>query len=213
MQDNIVLLSFADASKADQALSEIKQASADARLKLVSAAVVQRDSAGALHVRDAVGGGSPAEGPLVGTVLGALLGVLAGPLGVLLVGATGAWLGSLASKDQTARRASLLEQMTHALPAGATALLAHVEESVPETLDNMAKSLGTVALRRPTDAVYAEVMAAGEARDAAAEQATQVLRAKQRAEWHDKFDNWADDIGAHLTALTSKLKAGDDGKK
>ena len=213
MQDNIVLLTFEQPSKAYQALSELKQAAAQGRVRLQTAAVVERDAAGALQVRDAFNDGAAGEAPLVGTVLGSLLGVLGGPLGVLMVGATGAWLGSLAAMDTVARRASLLEQMTHALPAGATAVLAHVEESAVEVVDGLAQTLCAVVLRRPTDALFAEVEAAGEAQDAAAEEARKVLRAKQRTEWQEKFDNWTDEVGERLTALKDQLKARIDGHK
>lgn len=207
MQDNIVLLTFAESSKAYQALSEFKQAAGQGQLRLTTAAVVQRDANGALQLRDGVGDGSASDAPLVGTLLGSLLGVMGGPLGVLLVGATGAWLGSLAGLDAVAQRASLLEQMTVALPAGATGLFAHVEEDAAAVVDGIAGSLDGVVLRRPTDAVYAEVLAAARAQDAAAEQARQVLREQHKAEWKGKFDHWVDEVGDRLTALKGKIKS------
>ncbi len=207
MQENLVLLSFGDAAKAYQALAEMKQAAAQDRLKLRSAAVVQRSPQGVLQVRDGYGDGAAANAPLVGTMLGGLLGVLGGPLGVLMLGATGAWLGSLASLDTVDRRLSLMEQITHAVPPGATALFADVEEGAVEVVDSLAKNLGAVVLRRPADAVLAEVQAAGEASDAAAKEARKVLRAKQKAELHEKWDRWIDDVGDRLTKMKDDLKA------
>ena len=86
MQDSIILLTFSEPSKAYQALGELKEAHAQDKLQLKTAAVVDRDAAGALKVRDGFSDGAPVDATLVGGLLGGLLGVMAGPLGVLLVG-------------------------------------------------------------------------------------------------------------------------------
>ncbi len=212
MQDNIILISFDESSKAYQALSELKQAAAQGRLKLKNAAVVERSTDGALQIRDGYTDGAASDAPLVGTLLGSLLGVLGGPLGVLMLGAAGAWMGSLASLDTVERRLSVLEQMTHALPPGSTVLFASVEEAAVEVLDGLAQSLDGIVLRRPAEAVLAEVQAAAEAQEAAAMQARKVLREKQRAEWHEKFDNWKEEVGERLTALKDRVKTRLEGK-
>ncbi|MCA0243668.1 MAG: DUF1269 domain-containing protein [Proteobacteria bacterium] len=213
MQENIVLLTFEETSKAYQALSEIKRAALEGRVRLVNAAVVEREAGGALRVRDGFSDGAASDAPLVGTLLGSLLGVLGGPLGILLLGSTGAVLGSLASADVVGNRLSLLDQITRTLPPGSTAVFANVSESAVEVLDGIAKSLGAVVLRRPTDAVVAEVEAAVEAQDAATREARKVLHAKQRAEWRDKFDHWKDEMGDRLTTLGDRIKASFEGKK
>ncbi len=212
MQDNIILISFDESSKAYQALSELKQAAAQGKLKLKNAAVVVRNTDGTLQIRDGYSDGAASDAPLVGTLLGSLLGVLGGPLGVLMLGAAGAWMGSLASLDTVERRLSVLEQMTHALPPGSTVLFAGVEEAAVEVLDGLAQNLDGIVLRRPAEAVLAEVQAAAEAQDAAAMQARKVLREKQRAEWHEKFDNWKEEVGERLTALKDRVKARLEGK-
>ncbi|MFV0680859.1 hypothetical protein [Ottowia sp.] len=212
MQDNIVLLSFEQTSKAYQALAELKQAAAEGRVQVIAAAVVERHADGRLQLKDGYGNGAVANAPLVGSMLGGLLGVLGGPLGVLMLGTTGALLGSMASADALGTRLSLVEQITRAVPPGATALFAHVEEAAVEVVDGLAKELDAVVLRRPTDAVYAEVQAAAEAQDAAAQQARQVLRDKQRAEWKEKLEAWSSEVQEHWHQLTDKIKARLDGK-
>lgn len=207
MQENLVLLSFDESAKAYQALAELKQAAAAGRVTVRAAAVVQRTADGVLQVRDGAADGAAADAPLLGTMLGSLLGVLAGPLGVLMLGATGAWLGSLASVDTTMRRLSLMEQITHAVPAGATVLFAQVGETKEDAMDTLAAGLGASVLRRPTEAVMAEVMAAAEAQDAAAAEARKVLHAQQRAEWKDKFEHWSQEVGSKFTALRDRIKA------
>ena len=46
MQENIVVLTFAEDSKAYQALSELKQAAVQSRVQVRNAAVIARDAAG-----------------------------------------------------------------------------------------------------------------------------------------------------------------------
>ena len=80
MQNNIVLLSFGESSKAYQALSELKQAAAQNKIVLKTAAVVERNADGSLHIRDGYSDGAAGDAALAGTAIGALLGVLGGQL-------------------------------------------------------------------------------------------------------------------------------------
>ena len=213
MQNNIVLLSFGEDSKAYQALSELKQANAQNKIVLKTAAVVERNADGSLQIHDGYGDGAAGNAVLTGTAIGALLGVLGGPLGVLMLGATGSLLGSMVSLDTVAIRASLLEQITHGIPAGAVAVLAEVEESDDTAVGGIVQGLGGgVVLRRPVEAVMAEIAVAHEAQEAAAAEARKVLREKQKAEWHEKFDNWKEEVGDKLTELKDGIKARFDKK-
>ena len=119
MQTNVVLLSFEESSKAYQALSELKQAAVQGKIGLNTAAVVERNLDGSLKFGDGASDGAAGDAALAGTAIGALVGVLGGPLGVLMLGATGGFLGSLVSLDTVETRTSLLEQMSHAIPPGA----------------------------------------------------------------------------------------------
>ena len=208
MQNNIVLLSFGESSKAYQALSELKQAAAQNKIVLKTAAVVERNADGSLHIRDGYSDGAAGDAALAGTAIGALLGVLGGPLGVLMLGATGGLLGSMVSLDTLVVRASLLEQITQGIPAGAVAVLAEVEESDSNAVGGIVQSLGGgLVLRRPVEVVMDEIAAASEAQEAAAKEARRVLREKHKAEWKEKFDNWKDEAGDKLTELKNDIKA------
>ena len=204
MQDNIIVLTFAEEAKAYQALSELKQAAAQERVRLTNAAVIDRTDGG-LRVRDGFSNGAAAGGPLVGTLLGSLIGVLGGPLGVLLGGASGALLGSAASLDQASERISLIEQMLEAVPAGATSVIATVGEFAEEVLDRLAAELDGVLLRRPAAAVKAEVDAMRDAQEAAAKEARRVLRDQRHQDWREKYEDWKDDVRDKWNALKAKL--------
>ena len=208
MQENVVVLTFAESSKAYQALSELKQAATQGRVELRNAVVVARDAAGAFSVRDGASDGGAATPALVGTLLGSLVGVLGGPLGVLFGGASGALLGSAVSWDSADMRLSLIDQMVQAVPPGSTAVVATVGEVANEVLDGLAGGLQGMVLRRPAGAVLAEVEAVRDAQSAAAKEARRVLRDKQKDEWKGKFDNWKDEMGDKWEAFTQRLKSG-----
>ena len=84
-------------------------------------------------------------------------------------------------------------------------LVALVNESAPGEIDGLANRLGGHVLRRPVEAVQAEIDANELARQAAAEQARKVLREKQKDEWRERFDNWKDQFSDKLDALRKRI--------
>ena len=206
MDQNVIVLSFPEEAKAYQALSELKAAGGGDQLELVNAAVVHRDSAGVLHVKDGASDGGVTSAPLTGTMIGALVGMLAGPLGMLLGSASGALIGSAVSVDKATDRLSVLEQMMQSIPNGATTLIATVGEVANDVVDTLAQGLGGTVLRRPLAVVEAEVEAQTEAQVAAAREARRVLRDKQGDEWRDKFDDWKEEMEEGLDKLKTRIE-------
>ena len=206
MDQNVVVLSFAEESKAYQALSELKALALQQKVQLVNAAVVSRDRNGTVSVKDGASDGAAATGPLTGTLIGALVGLLAGPLGVLLGSASGALIGSTIAIDKTKDRLSVLEQMMDAMPNGSTMLIATVGEYAQEVINGMVKKLDGSVMRRPLAVVQAEVDAQNEAQAAAAKEARRVLRGKQTEEWREKLDDWKDDLGEGIEKLKARIE-------
>ena len=92
--ENVVVVGFAEPSKAYQALSVLKQCDAEGRIALRSAAVVERTSTGELRTpegADNVG----LVGTASGSLIGMLIGVLGGPVGVLVGWGAGALMGGV----------------------------------------------------------------------------------------------------------------------
>ena len=205
MDQNVVILSFAEESKTYQALSELKALAVEQRVQVINAAVVSRDATGQLHIKDGASDGGATTGPVTGTLVGAVIGLLAGPLGVLLGSASGALIGSAVSMDKVQERMSVLDQMMQAMPNGSTSLIATVGEFANEVVNGLAEKLGGTVLRRPLSAVEAEVAAQSEAQIAAAREARRVLREKQSDEWRDKLDDWKDEIEDGLEKLKAKI--------
>jgi uncharacterized membrane protein len=93
MRMELVIATFADEAAAKLAYDEIREAEKQGILLLVDAAVVNRDHANKLHIKeetDMKGG----EGAVFGAAIGAILGMIAGPLGLVIGGAAGAAVGA-----------------------------------------------------------------------------------------------------------------------
>lgn len=195
MQDNIVVLSFAQESLAYQALAELKTL-AQQHLSLRHAAVMQRDRDGQVLVKQESMAGAVHSGPLAGTLVGSLVGVLAGPIGVLLGTASGALIGSAVTLDKAEQRLGLLEQAMQAMPAGTTSLIASVSEPANDgAIDALAKGLGAHVFRRPLAEVQAEVDAQHQADAAAARQARR-----------DSLGHWREEVGEGVERLKSRIE-------
>lgn len=213
MEQNVVVISFAEESKVYQALSELKAVAGAGQVVVQNAAVIERGIDGLFTVKDGASDGSVASAPVTGTLIGSLVGLLAGPLGALLGAAYGALLGSAVSADKATDNASVLDQMISTMPPGSTSLIATVGESDHAALDALALKLGGVLLRRPLAVVQDEVEAEQEAAIAAAKEARKVLRDKRKAEWHGKFDNWKTEVGDGVDKLKASIKGAFSSKK
>jgi uncharacterized membrane protein len=205
--ENVVLVSFDEESKAYQAATVLKEASGEGRIDLHAVAVVQRMEDGTLRVKEGDADDFPvgtwtggAVGAGTGGILGLTLGTLGGPLGLLLGGAYGALLGSLFDLDAADEAESVLATMARAIEPGKTALIAHVTEPAVEVVDGEMERLGGEVVRRPVADVEAEIAAAEDAAMAADEEARRKLREEREAEQKEKVHHKIDELKAKLNA-------------
>jgi len=101
MRMELVIATFAGEAAAKGAYDEIREAEKQEILLLVDAAMVNRDEANKLHIKeetDMKGG----EGAVFGAAIGAILGLIAGPLGLVIGGAAGAAVGAVAAESSDA---------------------------------------------------------------------------------------------------------------
>src|SRR5215211_1621960 len=185
-EDNVILVTFEEESKAYQAASVLKQADVEGRIVLQAIAIVQRTEDGTLRVKEGEVDDFPvatwtatAIGAATGGLIGLTLGVLGAPLGLLLGGAWGTLLGSLIDLDALTEEESVLATMARAIQPGTTALIAGVTEPTTEVVDTEMERLGGVIIRRPVAEVEAE-LAAEEATRAAEEEARRKLREERK---------------------------------
>jgi uncharacterized membrane protein len=186
-QENVVVVRFAEPSKAYQALSVLKECADSERIGLKSAVVVERTAAGDLRTLDGWDDVGPA-GMASGSLLGMLVGVLGGPVGVLLGWGAGATVGGAFDIDHAVTSDEALTVLGTSIPTGSTAVIAEVEEFAVEVIDGEMKKLDGEVTRRSVDEVMNELESAEEAADAAAREARKAVREKRKAEVHANVD-------------------------
>jgi uncharacterized membrane protein len=198
-------VAFEEESKAYQAATVLKEASAQERITLHAVAVMQRAEDGTLRIKEGDADDFPAGtwtggivGGTTGGILGLTLGTLGGPLGLLLGGTGGALLGSLIDIDDADRAESVLATMARAIEPGKTALIAHVTEPAVEVVDGEMERLGGEVVRRPVADVEAEIVAAEDAAMVAEEEARRKLREERSAERKEKVQQKIDELKAKL---------------
>ena len=198
MDDNVVVVAFADQSKAYQALSQLRQADAAGRLEVRAAALLERGPDGAVRVPE---GDDVAPGVAVagGGLIGMLIGVLGGPLGMLLGSSTGMLAGGVAAVAHAEDQDIALDAISKQIEPGHTVLVAEVGEVTTEVVDNAMVPLGGTVTRRSAADVYAEIQAAKAAQDAADAEARRVLREQRRAEHKDKWEQFKNKIKSAVT--------------
>ena len=205
--ENVVLVSFEEESKAYQAATVLKEASAEGRIELHAVAVAQRMEDGTLRVKEGDADDFPvgtwAGGALGGTtggIIGLTLGTLGGPLGSCWAARTARCWAPWSTSVPPREAESVLATMARAIEPGKTALIAHVTEPAVEVVDGEMERLGGEVVRRPVYEVEAEIAAAEEAAMAADEEARRKLREEKAAERKEKVQQKIDELKAKLNA-------------
>jgi uncharacterized membrane protein len=180
-QENVVVVRFTEPSKAYEALSVLKECDDGGRIRLESAAVVERTETGDLRIpesADNIG----LVGTASGSLIGMLIGVLGGPTGALLGWGAGAMMGGVFDVDRAVTSDEALAVLGQAIPPGSTAVMARVEEPEVEVIDGEMKKLDGEVTRRPVDEVMDELVASEDAADAAAHAARKKARDQRKAQ-------------------------------
>lgn len=170
---NIFVATFGDESKTYQAFSEIKRAAAERKLKINGLTIMHRRLDGQFEVRDAAM--KNYGGSITGGIIGSLVGIMGGPLGILLGWGAGSLIGGFRDAREIQEDASLFQRITENMEVGSTALVGELEDEQPYVVDQIVRRLNGELLRRPTDAVEADIRAAEEAQESARSAAQRVI--------------------------------------
>src|SRR3954453_1628547 len=135
MDENVIVTTFSEDSRAYEALARLKELAAGDQIDLHDGAVVARAGDGTLHLHDETGNEDDGLATLTGGTIGLLIGILAGPLGVLLGGAMGLLAGAIVGAEDEDATESVLEPISRAIGNGETAVLADLDESGPAAVD------------------------------------------------------------------------------
>jgi uncharacterized membrane protein len=140
-----VVIVFPNETQAYQGSRALKELHAEGSLTLYSMAVVVKDAAGKLAIKDAVD-----QGPLgtaVGALAGALVGVVAGPVGMLASSLGGSLVGSLFDIANYGVSADFVAKVSSELASRKCAIIAEVVESWTTPLDTRMEPLSGTVLR------------------------------------------------------------------
>ena len=195
--ENVFAVTFKDGSRAYDAMTQLKELGSQRQIELEGAAVVVRDEAGHVEVKDEVADESYAGTVSLGLV-GLIIGILGGPFGVLIGGATGVLIGSLFDLHDADHTESALSDLSKSVSVGQTSLLAEVKEQGTEVIDTAMERLGGEVHRRSLADVKAEIAATEKAqRHAKLEARKELAKAK-----HEKHEQ---EINAKIEELKAKL--------
>ncbi|MDO4901805.1 DUF1269 domain-containing protein [Actinomyces sp.] len=184
---NFVVITFAESSKAYEALSDIRQAAQADRISVPAAIIAEREPDGHLHLAEGADS-RIGDGAFSGGLIGMVVGILGGPLGMLLGWGAGSLAGGFVDVGRINRAETAIGEFSSRLPAGTTAIFAEVREYAEEVLDGLVAPLDGVVVRRPADEVLAELEAAQEATEAAHREAAKVMRQERRQERKDAWE-------------------------
>lgn len=154
--ENVIVLSFAGADQAREAVGALQQLHRTDQIQLEAAAIIERTEEGRTFVLEQAEEATR-RGTAGGGVVGAVIGLLAGPLGVVLGGAAGAAVGSLVDVADVDESEDLMRWLGRAVPPGHTAAIGLVVEPTAAPVDGVASDLGVAVLRRPREKVETEI--------------------------------------------------------
>jgi uncharacterized membrane protein len=199
MDENVIVTTFSEDSRAYEALARLKELAAEGQVDLRDGGVVQRARDGTLHLRDESGNEDAGLATLTGGTIGLLVGVLAGPLGVLLGGAMGLLAGAIVDAEDDDETDSVLEHISRSIGNGETAVLADLGESSPAPVDGAMSELDGRVARYARKDVEAEI--------AGAEEAAHKARLKARKQLHhQRREATVEKVQAKLRELRERLR-------
>jgi uncharacterized membrane protein len=159
------VLIFPDETAAYEGTHALKELHAEGSITLYGSAVIAKDAAGAVSIKDAAING--ASGTAVGALAGVLVGLVAGPVGAVLGLAGGALIGSLSDLFNAGVSSKFIQNISDELSPGKTAVIAEIAEDWVTPLNTRIEALGGVIIRTPRSDVeetrIEEEIAAGRA--------------------------------------------------
>ena len=156
--ENIITALFEVESEGFQAITQLKQTPAmKDNYAVLQAALIKRDGNNIIVCDSFDSGFNTADNTLVGGLVGSVIGVLGGPPGVLLMGTTGALMGSSVDSADALMDMSLIEKVAEKIGDKTTALIALVAEGNEACLDTLLSNFKTVIIRFDAAHVAKEV--------------------------------------------------------
>jgi uncharacterized membrane protein len=137
---------FDTETAAFEGLKALRDLHRDADITLYSSAVIVKDKAGKISIKQAADDGP--VGTALGLLTGGLIGILGGPAGLAIGATVGGFTGFLLDLDKSGTGATFLDDVSKTLTTGKAAVLAEVEESWTTPVDARLHERGGIVFRR-----------------------------------------------------------------
>lgn len=137
----IAVAAFPDQASASEALKLLRDAQREGTILILDAAVITKDDKGKVKIKETADM-KAGKGAVIGAVTGGVLSLLAGPLGLMALG--GGLLGGLAAKMRDGGFSDArLKRIAESLTPNSSAIIAVVEHTWVEQLDNLLAEVAT----------------------------------------------------------------------
>lgn len=201
----VVFPSESGAYEGSKALSDLDQ---DGSIVLYATAVVAKDAAGKVTVKQEAD-----QGPLgttVGLLTGTLVGLVGGPVGAAAGAYVGAVGGGMFDLTRAGVATDFIDEVARSLKPGKVAVVAEIDEEWVTPVDTRMEGLGGEVLRRArTEVVDAQIAS----EQAAVEEELTALKAeaaKATGEAKSRLQKQVDAAKARLQGLQSRAKTAHD---
>ena len=155
----LVIRVYDEPGRAEEALEFVQELHNQRTLRIRNAAILARDGAGAVTVRD-TRDIDPKKGRLLGAITGGLIGLVGGPAGVVVGALTGAGTGAVAGRYvDFGFSDKFLTRLQEHLKPGKSALVVLVEHEFAVKLsESLAGDDGVIVQQALTDKLVEELM-------------------------------------------------------
>jgi uncharacterized membrane protein len=155
--NKVIVAVFDNEAAAFEGLKALRDLHGDGDVSLYASAVVAKDAAGKINIRQAADQGP--VGTAVGLLTGSLIGLLGGPAGLAVGASVGGLTGLLFDLDKTGIGVGVLDDVSKALTPGKVAVLADVDETWTTPVDTRLHKQGAIVFRRLRSEVVEDQLA------------------------------------------------------
>lgn len=203
---NIISAIFRNESDGYQMITELRQAPVSEQAAIIQMVLVKCDKTGLVLCDRYDGIAGSAEGTAIGGIVGSLIGILGGPLGVLLMGTSGAMLGSMTDMTESVAGEALMETVASKIYEGESALVILADEEDEAYLNAKLSKFPAEILRYDALDVADEVDEAIKIQTEMDRQARLQLRQQKEKEYNEYVEKKREERKAELEANFEEFK-------
>lgn len=204
--ENIIAAIFQVESEGYQAITTLRQQPLTDDYGILQMSLIKRTGKSIVECDAFQSGIHTTDDTHRGGVIGGLLGILGGPIGVMLLGSTGALAGSIVDAKDEKNSASLIEKVADKLEDGCVALIILAEETAEASLDERLGKFKADILRFDAAVIAEEVEEAERMQKEMERQARQQLRDTKKAERKQAVEDKRAKIKADFESFKARFK-------